>query len=227
MVSIGIIVSKENMKDLIGDDGLLDIDEYKQRKNAKKQGIKKYRVRVPLIHGIAGDNSSIPDSKLPYATYCPVPGSSYTELNVGDKVYVAVVDFKFDELVILSCVPYSQTNGKSISGLALQRVQYLSMDKDAPLRVGENIKIGSGDTQITFKNLSVLKGFEQPLTEYIWPLKNGGTGVQINSESDTKQVRDNFGIPSTVLISQSKFDKLVDTNTLEKNTIYYIWDDNE
>ena len=193
MVSIGIVVSKENMYDLLDEDGFLNIDEFKRYKNAKqgkssnskdyddlalqKQNIKKYRVRVPLLHGIAGDNSAIPDNKLPYATYCPVPGSSYTELNVGDKVYVAVVDFKFEELVILSCVPSSQVNSNSVSGLALQRVQYLSMDKDAPLRVGENIKIGSGDTQITFKNLSVLKGFEQPLTEYIWPLKNGGTGV--------------------------------------------------
>ena len=245
MVSRGIIVSKENIHDVGTEDGNIDSSQFsvtnstsqttvsgkssKQEQFLKKKTLKKYRVRVPLIHGISGDNSAVPDNKLPFATYCPLPGSAHTELNVGDLVYIAIVDFKFDDMVILGCVTSTQITGESISGIALQRVQYLAMDENAPLYVSKNIQIGDDNNFVNYDNLMSLQGFKNKLTEYVWPVENGGTGVKLNKNNDAskKEVRDNFGIPSTVLISQSKFDNLEAQKKLESNTIYYIWDDEE
>lgn len=185
----------------------------------------KYRVRVPIIHGDGIDSYSVPNDQLPFATYCPVPGSSYVELNVGDLVYVAEVDYNFDDFVILGLIPDSQIYSES--GLSIQRAKSLQTDQDASVHLGNKTRIGYGENEITPENIQSLKGFEHQLTTHVWETKNGGTGVQLDDTEESKKlVRDNFGIYSTVIISQEDFNQLAQGNngSLEKNTIYYIWD---
>lgn len=237
MVSRGVIVSKSIMRDLfttsMSQDDKVNVNEF--RKMAKQQNqykpsrdqediVYKYQVRVPLIHGISGDASSVPDTQLPEATYCPLPGSQETDLQVGDIVYVCIVDFKFDDLVIIGLVPNSQR--VSQSGISLKRVQYLKMDEKAPLYV-KNLHIGfEKGADVTSKNLQSLQGFEHKLTEYVWPMENGGTGVNAVKDDDSgkKKFRENFGIYSVQIMCSEEFDELQKSNRYEKNTIYYIYD---
>lgn len=245
MVSRGIVVDVQTITlsdsgiDLpMDNDGLVDAWDQKayarylkrsttNKKNtsssSKAQNIqvKKYKVRVPLIHGIEGDASSVNNSELPWCTYCPLPGTQGTTLEKNDIVYVAIVDFKFEDLVILGCV--SSIQQKSSSGASLDRIKYLSMANNAPARLSSNTQIGD----ITYQNLQALKGFTGPLNQHIWSLQNGGTGVNAVGEAGKKKVRDNFGIMSTVLMSADKFERLEKTNRLDSNTIYFIWGDDE
>lgn len=210
MISRGIIVSKSVWTD-------------ETNSNNK---ITKYKIRIPLIHGQSGDSSAVSDSKLPEATFCPLPGSQNTELNVGDLVYAANVDFRYDDIVILGCVPAKQNNTNS--GASLTRIKNLSSDVDAEINLGTNIKIGDEKNNVNFENLSALIGVDYNLNEHTWEPKNGGTGVALSSnadESGKKKVRDNFGIFTTKIIKSSDFQKLEDTRDFEKNTIYYIYED--
>lgn len=240
MVSRGVIVSKSTMRDFfttsMSQDDKVNVNEFK--KMAKQQGqytasrdqediVRKYKVRVPLIHGISGDASSVPDDQLPEATYCPLPGSQETDLQVGDIVYVCIVDFKFDDLVIIGLVPNSQRISQS--GISLKRVQYLKMDEKAPLYV-KNLRISfdkGGD--VTSKNLQSLQGFEHKLTEYVWPMENGGTGINAATSDDStkKKFRDNFGVYSVQIMSSQEFEDIQKSNRYESNTIYYIYEGEE
>ena len=177
-----------------------------------------YKVRIPLIHGNANEVASVADGDLPWAVYYPLPGSQGTELNIGDKVLVTIVDLQFDDLVIIGVV-----NQKENVGVALQKVQYLELDKNAPLILSSNLQIGTDKDAITYKDLSWLK---QKDTQ-IWKLKQGGLGVDLTLNTDSAKVKkkeaiEALGLFNVELISQSKFDE---KTSLERNTIYYIWDD--
>lgn len=246
MVSRGIIVSRSIIKDFtatsLSKDDNVKIDKFKKMAKSsesykpsreQEEIVYKYQVRIPLIHGMSGDSSSVPDGQLPEATFCPLPGSQETALEIGDIVYVAVVDFRFDDIVILGHVPNSQRI--SSDGVSLKRVQYLRMDKEAPL-YANNVHIGEGKEEITTKNLQALQGFEYKLNEYVWPLENGGTGVSISDkyqkgdrdiEEAKKKFLDSFGIYKNVVLSSTEFEKLQNQNTFESGTIYYIYQDEE
>ena len=84
--------------------------------------------------------------------------------------------------------------------------------------------------------MQALQGFEYKLTEYTWPLENGGTGVSISDkyqkgdrdvEEAKKKFLDSFGIYKTVVLSSTEFEKLQNQNTFESGTIYYIYQDEE
>lgn len=237
MVSRGVVVEKKefSVNQTSPDEDMIYVNaktrntkKYltKQKfKNDKSLSYVKYKVRVPLIHGVSGDASAVPDAQLPYCTFCPLPGSHATTLNVGDSVYVAIVDFKFDDLVIIGCVPKNQYSSES--GASLERVQYLSTDEDAHIELGKNISIGSEDNRITFDNLSALSGFTDKLTEHTWSIQQGGTGVAVSSDKDEdgkRKVRENFDIYSTVVLSQTEFDNLP---SFQKQTIYYVYEDEQ
>ena len=174
-----------------------------------------YKVRIPLIHGKSSDASAVSDSALPWARYYPLPGSQGTELTVGDTVLVTIVDFRFDDIVIIGIV-----NQKNDVGVALQKVQYLEMDKNAPLIVSD-LQIGLGDNAITTTDLQWIKKKD----DHIWGFKNGGLNCNLNDATEEQKfsVRDKLDIYKTELISQSEFDKL--DGKLKGKTIYYIWDD--
>lgn len=238
MVSRGIVVEKKDfsINQTSPDEDMIYVDsktrntkkyilqqKFKQDRKQNPTTYVKYRVRVPLIHGASGDASAIPDSQLPFCTFCPLPGSQITQLNVGDTVYVAIVDFKFDELVILGCIPKNQY--KSESGASFERIQHLSTDPEAQIELGRNIQIGDQNDLITFENLNSLSGFTDKLTQHTWSIEQGGTGVALSSPTDEqgkKKVRDNFDIFSTIIISQSDFDKLTQ---FQANTVYYVYED--
>ena len=100
------------------------------------------------------------------------------------------------------------------------------MDKDAPALFSENITIGFGDNPITYKNLVSLQGFESKLTEHTWSTSQGGTGVALSSDDDEDgkaKIRANFGLYSTVVLSQTEFDDLTE---YQRNTVYYVYEDN-
>ena len=237
MVSRGVVVEKKefsvNQTDPEEDMIYVDSKVRNTKKYITQQKFKKdkslyytkYKVRVPLIHGSSGDASAIPDAQLPFCTFCPLPGSQSTVLNVGDTVYVAIVDFRFDELVIIGCVPKNQYSSES--GSSFERIQYLSTDPDAHIELGSNITIGDGQNSINYTNLSALSGFTDKLTEHTWSIEQGGTGVAVSSEKDEdgkRKVRQNFDIYSTVVLSQSEFDNLT---SYQKQTIYYIYEDDQ
>jgi hypothetical protein len=152
---------------------------------------------------------------------------------IGDIVYVAVVDFRFEDLVIIGLVPNSQRISQS--GMSMKRVQYLKLEDNAPLYVNE-VHIGSGKEEITTENIRSLQGFKNKLVDYVWPLENGGTGVSISDkyqkgdrdvEESKKKFLDSFGIYKTIVLSSSDFDKIQNQNSFEKGTIYYIYQDDE
>lgn len=226
MVSRGKIITKQIYKSLNEEIeksfGRISVESLRpNQEEIENFNCYRYRVRVPLLHGDGSDSYSIPDDQLPWATYCPLPGSSYTELNVDDLVYVSEVDLNYDDFIIIGLIPKSQM--ASQSGSSLQRIKFLQTDENASVYLGNNTRIGYGENEITPENLQSLKGFNHQLTTHTWSMQNGGTGVSMNgTEQSKKEVRDNFGIYSTVIINQEDFNKL---SNLEKNTIYYIWDD--
>lgn len=241
MVSIGQIVEviEETNKDVernrreLSDTQQFSVDNKNTSQSSFQQSItiSKFKVRVPLLHGIAGEASAVPNSQLPDATFCAMPGSEQTKLNNGDLVYVAVVDFDYSKIVIIGFVSSDQAT-QSRSGAALTRVQKLEMANNGEALFSQNITISDGEDEITWTNLKSLSGFTNRLQDYVWPIENGGTGISINKklsnsqvESAQKKMRDNFGIFSTKIVSSSEFDKIQSNNKYEKNTIYYIWDD--
>jgi len=101
------------------------------------------------------------------------------------------------------------------------------MDENAPAIFSNKIQIGTGDNKLTYDNLASLKGVDYKLTEHVWDVTQGGTGVSLSSLNDEdakKKVRDNFNIFSNKILSRSEFE---DLSFYEKNTIYYIYEDEE
>lgn len=240
MVSIGQIVeiTEESAKQAAGENRELASQQNFQTGNKSNNQItnnsstiSKFKIRVPFIHGKADQAGAVPDSQLPDATFCSLPGGESTKLNNGDLVYVSIVDFDYSKLVIIGFVSADQAT-QSKSGASLTRVQKLEMAENGSASFGNQITISDGKDTINWENLASLSGFTNRLQDYTWPTKNGGTGVSITPdmkelEKAQKQVRDNFGIFSTKIISSEEFDKIQKNNKYEKNTIYYIFDEEE
>ena len=241
MVSIGQIIKIKD-EDAKRPDAKIANQGRKDDKQQTDQ-VRKYQVRIPLLHGIQGSADSIPDDQLPFATFCPVPGSEATKLQEKDLVYAASVDFDFSKIVILGLVPDDQAFAVK-GGPSLKRVEELQMAENGTASFNSNITISQDNVRVEWKNLKMLAGFSgdllgdtgksigSSLADVVWPLKNGGLGVSINLKDDKKGLetarktaRDNLGIYSTKIISESEFDKIQTNNSYEKNTIYFIYED--
>lgn len=60
----------------------------------------KYRVRIPILHGLSNTPDSTPDEYLPHATVCGNPAVT-ADFHSGDVVYVAFENDEFDFPVIM------------------------------------------------------------------------------------------------------------------------------
>ena len=63
-------------------------------------GTGRYKVRIPVIHGLSTTPNCTRDRELPFATVCGIAGMQNT-LNVDDVVFVAFENGEFDTPVIL------------------------------------------------------------------------------------------------------------------------------
>ena len=245
MVSIGTIVKTEEkvveyngkstqrakkIKELEYLSGLVSTGDEVPVVMMETKTVAKYRVRVPLLHGESGQPSAVPDSQLPEATFCSLPGTENTKLSDGDQVYVAVVDFDFGKITILGFVANDQANRND--GASLKRVQELQMADNGIANFNKNITISDGKDIVTWKNLSTLAGWDKKLSEWTWGVEQGGTGVSIKGtledmEAAKKTARDNLGVYSMKIVSSSAFEKIQQRSLYEKNTIYYIYDEED
>ena len=238
MVSIGQIVEikEESSKSTTSEQKEISSENNfsnKTTQSSESSSISKFRVRVPFLHGKQGEASAVPDNMLPEATFCALPGSEETKLNNGDLVYVAVVDFDFSKIVIIGFVSADQASSSN-SGASLARIQKLEMAENGSAKFSGQFEISDGTDTVDWENIKSLTGFNHRLEDWVWPIENGGTGKSISKdlpddklEEAQKEVRDNFGIFTTKIVSSTEFEKIQKNNKYEKNTIYYIWDDEE
>lgn len=58
------------------------------------------KVRIPKLHAVESNNNSTSIDDLPIATVCTLP-NCYTNMNVGDIVFVGFEDSTFNKVVVL------------------------------------------------------------------------------------------------------------------------------
>ena len=159
----------------------------------------KYKVRVPVIHGLSSTPGCTTDEELPFAPVCNV-GGFYGVINVGDVVYVAFENGEFDTPVIIGQLitgsGASNLKGNNSFNRPVQtgaKLKSLEFEDDentgeSSARLPENTTIGS----VSPFEISTLYGIKQNIQ------------VQLNSLLDVAySVIDIFASQGLALTSNS------------------------
>lgn len=148
-------------------------------KNTTSLLLYKYRVRMPIFHGLNADADSTPTEQLPFAVCASLPHGEQTKLHKNDVVYVEIEDFDLSSIVILGLVPvmqqppYRGANGTS-SQFAIDDVQSIVFDKSGTATLPVDTKIyldtinnpyyvRNGRDYIDGTELSMLRGVSAPI----------------------------------------------------------------
>lgn len=168
-------------------------------KNTSSLILYKYRVRMPIFHGIGSDADSTPSEQLPLAVCATLPHGEQTKLHINDVVYVEIEDFDLSSIVIIGMVPvmqqppYRGANGTS-SQVALDDVQAITFNRagTANLPADTNIYLDtinnpyyvkSGKDYISGIELSMLKDVLSPIQPQLDRMGNsiGAFNTRFNS----------------------------------------------
>ena len=221
-------------------------------KNTTSLLLYKYRVRMPIFHGLGTDADATPIEQLPLAVCATLPHGEQTKLHINDVVYVEIEDFDLSSIVIIGMVPvmqqppYRGANGTS-SQLALDDVQSISFDRagTAKLPADTNIYLDtinnpyyvkSGKDYISGTELSMLKDVNAPIQPQLDRMGNsiGAFNTRFNTTASITSISAVSGaaIDSGIWTERSGFNKtgvvyeFKHTSTVGKVDVWTIRVDN-